>query len=111
MSSQASQQAPARLQTPYRKMYYIRVACAIGGGIIAGALQFTDVGGVGMGLYGLILGLGIFIMTYIIFTSVKSIANAVLDKNKFLLTGIFSFFLIYFIVWTITVNLMYPFVP
>jgi hypothetical protein len=102
MSSQASQQAPAKPQTPYRKMYYIRVAFAVGAGLICGALNIV-------GTTGLMLAIAIYLLSYVFLRYVmKSLAASVLDKNKFFLSAIFSYFLVWFVVWTITINLLYP---
>jgi uncharacterized membrane protein len=102
MSGQASQQAPAKPQTPYRKMYYIRVAFGVAAGIICGALNIV-------GPTGLIVAIAIFILSYLFLRNVtKGLAALVLDKNKFFLSAIFSYFLIWFVVWTITINLLYP---
>ena len=111
MSGQASQQSPAKPQTPYRKMYYIRVAFAIGGGILSGALSLTGVSGDSYGSLGLAIALSLFIITYLLFKAVKRISSAVLDKNKYILTGIFSFFLLWFVTWTVTFNLLSPVLP
>ena len=101
MSGQASQQAPAK-QTPYRKMYYIRVAFAVAAGLISGAMNIR-------GLYGLIIALAVFVLSYVFLKYVtRGLAAAVLDKNKFILTAIFSYFFIWFVVWTITINLLFP---
>jgi hypothetical protein len=102
MSGQASQQAPAKPQTPYRKMYYIRLAFAVTAGIVGGALNIV-------GLYGVVIGIGFYLLSYIFLRYImKGLAASVLDKNKFFLTAIFSYFLIWFVVWTITINLLYP---
>jgi hypothetical protein len=104
MSSQASQQAPAK-QTPYRKMYYIRVAFAVLAGLITGAMNI-------IGINGIMVALAIFLLSYAFLRYVtKGLAAAVLDKNKFFLTAIFSYFLIWFVVWTITINFLYPMAP
>jgi hypothetical protein len=104
MSSQASQQAPAK-QTPYRKMYYIRVAFAVLAGLITGAMNI-------IGINGIMVALAIFLLSYAFLRYVtRGLAAAVLDKNKFFLTAIFSYFLIWFVVWTITINFLYPMAP
>jgi hypothetical protein len=108
MSGQASQQSPAKPQTPYRKMYYIRVAFAIGGGILSGAMKVTGLSGLAYSYYGFAIALSLFIITYMLFKSVKSISSGVLDKNKYILTGIFSYFLLWFLTWTISLNLLFP---
>ncbi len=86
-------------------MYYIRVAFAVVAGIISGAMNI-------IGVYGVLIALAIFLLSYVFFKYVtKGLAAAVLDKNKFILTAIFSYFFIWFVVWTITINLLYPMVP
>lgn len=83
-------------------MYYIRVAFAVFAGVVCGAMNIT-------GTAGLMIAIAIYILSYIFFRYVaKGIAASVLDKNKFFLTAIFSYFLIWFVVWTITINLLYP---
>jgi hypothetical protein len=82
-------------------MYYIRVAFAVIGGIITGALNLRDYAGVG-------LGIAIFLLTYILFRyGIKSIANAVKETKKFYMTGIFSYFLLWYVMWAILVNLFW----
>jgi hypothetical protein len=82
-------------------MYYIRVAFAIIGGIIVGALNFR-------GLEGLSLGIIIFLLTYLLFRyGIKSIANQVKETRKFYMTGIFSYFLLWYVMWVISINLLW----
>lgn len=86
-------------------MYYIRVAFALVAGIVTGMLNIV-------GINGLLFALGFFLLSYAFLRYVtRSLAAAVLDKNKFFLTAIFSYFLIWFVVWTITINLLYPMAP
>jgi len=89
-------------------MYYIRVAFAVGGGILSGALKGIGISGEAYGYLGFAIALILFIITYYLFKSVKSISSGVLDKNKYILTGIFSFFLLWFLTWVITLNLLFP---
>jgi len=80
-------------------MYYIRVAFAVIGGIITGALNLRDYAGVG-------LGIAIFLLTYILFRyGIKSISSAVKETKKFYMTGIFSYFLLWYVMWVISFNL------
>lgn len=86
-------------------MYYIRVAFAVLAGIITGALNIV-------GAYGLMIAFAGFLISYAFLKYVtKGLAAAVLDQKKFYMTAIFSYFLIWFVVWTITINLLYPRLP
>lgn len=86
-------------------MYYIRVAFAVLAGLITGAMNI-------IGINGIMVALAIFLLSYAFLRYVtKGLAAAVLDKNKFFLTAIFSYFLIWFVVWTITINFLYPMAP
>ena len=101
MSGQASQQSPSKPQPIYRKMYYIRVAFAVIGGIITGALNLRS-------LDGLTVGIGIFLLTYLLFRyGIKSISSQVKDTKKFIMTGIFSYFLLWFVMWIISIDLFW----
>jgi hypothetical protein len=83
-------------------MYYIRVAFAVAAGIVSGALNIV-------GINGIMVALAFFLLSYAFLRyGTRGLAAAVTDKNKFFLTAIFSYFLIWFVVWTITINLMFP---
>lgn len=83
-------------------MYYIRVAFAVSAGIVCGALDIR-------GTTGFIVAIAFYLISYFFLKNVtRGLAAGVLDKNKFFLTAIFSFFLIWFAVWVITINLLYP---
>jgi hypothetical protein len=112
MSSQASQQTPTKPQTPYVKMYYIRVAFAVFGGILNGALdlgvQNPALGDFG-GVLGILLGVAIFAFTFVLFRYImKDLASRVLDIKKFTSVGIFSFFIFWFLAWVISINFLFP---
>lgn len=82
-------------------MYYIRVIFAVIGGVLTGALNIR-------GELGLVVGVAIFLGTYALFKyGIKRFRN-VPEKNKLYMTGIFSFFLIWFVFWVISINLIYP---
>lgn len=99
MSSKASEASPK--QNIYRKMYYIRVLFAIIAGVISGALKLEE------GL-GLLIGSSIFIVTYLLFRfGIKSIYTNVKDPKKFYTTGIFSYFLIWYVVWVVVFNVIW----
>jgi len=93
-------------------MYYIRVAFAIGGGILNGALNLSiqnpTLGDSG-GILGLLIGIGIYAFTFVLFRYImKDLASRVLDLKKFTSVGIFSFFIIWFVSWVIAINFFYP---
>jgi hypothetical protein len=82
-------------------MYYIRVAFAVIGGIITGALNLW-------GLEGLSLGIVIFLLTYLLFRyGIKSISSQVKETKKFYMTGIFSYFLLWLVMWIISIDLLW----
>lgn len=82
-------------------MYYIRVAFAIFAGIIAGVLKLEEG-------FGLLVGVLIFIITYLLFRyGIKSIYMNVKDVRKFYMTGIFSYFLIWYVIWVIVFNIVW----
>jgi hypothetical protein len=86
-------------------MYYIRVAFAVVAGIVTGALNVR-------GINGILFALGFFLLSYAFLRyGTRSLAAAVLDKNKFFLTAIFSYFLLWFVMWTASINLLYPMAP
>ena len=83
-------------------MYYIRVAFAVAAGLLCGGLDIT-------GSTGLLIAIAVYLLSYIFLRNVlRGLASQVLDRNKFYLTAIFSYFLIWFAVWTISINLLYP---
>lgn len=82
-------------------MYYIRVAFAVLAGLICGALNIV-------GEVGLVIGIGMFILTYLLFRyGIESISESVKDTKKFYMTGIFSYFLIWYVIWTLMFNLLW----
>ncbi|MGQ9759701.1 MAG: hypothetical protein ACUVQ5_03900 [Candidatus Methanomethylicaceae archaeon] len=92
---------PTKQQSIYRRMYYIRVVFAVVAGLLNGFLNVQ-------GIIGLTIGIGIFIVTYLLFRyGIKSISNAVKDKKKFYMTGIFSYFLIWFVMWVLSFDLIW----
>lgn len=101
MSGKASERPPASRQPIYRKMYYIRVVFAVLVGIICGVLNVA-------GELGLAIGIGFFILTYLLFRyGIKSISQSVKDSKKFYMTGIFSYFLIWYVMWVLSFNLLW----
>ncbi|MGC8936365.1 MAG: hypothetical protein ACP5KV_03245 [Candidatus Methanomethylicaceae archaeon] len=101
MSGKVSERPPATQQPIYRRMYYIRVAFAVLAGLICGALNVV-------GEIGLVIGIGMFIVTYLLFRyGIKSISESVKDTKKFYMTGIFSYFLIWYVIWTLMFNLLW----
>ncbi|MEM0100698.1 MAG: hypothetical protein QXI49_03405 [Candidatus Methanomethylicaceae archaeon] len=100
MSSKASEISPIQ-RNIYRRMYYIRVIFAIIAGVLSGILKLEE------GL-GLILGSSFFILTYLLFRfGIKSIYTNVKDTKKFYTTGIFSYFLIWYVIWVIVFNIIW----
>lgn len=101
MSGKVSERATTAPQPIFRRMYYIRVAFAFLAGIICGILNVE-------GLFGLVIGIGIFILTYLLFKyGIKSISDSVKDSKKFYMTGIFSYFLIWYVIWTLFYNIIW----
>jgi hypothetical protein len=100
MSVQASSQSPSGSEKLYRKMYYFKII----GGIVTGALNIR-------GPLGIVVGITFFILTYIMFKNVIKMFSDIPDKKKYYMTGIFSFFLLWFVFWVITINLLYPVLP
>jgi hypothetical protein len=93
-------------------MYYIRLAFAVAGGILNGALnlkvQNPELGDLGAVL-GILLGIGVYAFTFVLFRYIMTgLASRVLDIKKFTSVGIFSFFIIWFVSWTISINFFYP---
>jgi hypothetical protein len=82
-------------------MYYIRIAFAVIGGVITGALNLRD-------FEGAVVGVGIFLVTYLLFRyGIKSISSQVKETKKFYMTGIFSYFLLWFVMWIISIDLFW----
>ncbi len=85
-------------------MYYTRVAFAFIGGVLAGALNIR-------GDLGLLMGVAIFLLTYLIFRYIRYFSEGSPDKKKLYMTGIFSFFLLFLAMWILSINLFYPVMP
>ncbi|MEM3365765.1 MAG: hypothetical protein QXQ64_09890 [Candidatus Bathyarchaeia archaeon] len=101
MSGKVSERPTAAPQPILRKMYYIRVAFAFLAGLICGILNVV-------GVLGLAIGIGVFILTYLLFRyGIKSISESVKDTRKFYMTGIFSYFLIWYVIWVLFFNLIW----
>lgn len=100
MSGKASDTPPIQ-RNIYRRMYYIRVIFAIIAGIVSGILRLEE------GL-GLLVGSSIFILTYLLFRfGIKSIYTNVKETKKFYTTGIFSYFLIWYVIWVVVFNMIW----
>ncbi|MCC6013226.1 MAG: Rab5-interacting family protein [Candidatus Verstraetearchaeota archaeon] len=85
----------------YRKIYYIRIIFAIIAGLLCGILNLKE----GIGL---IVGVSFFLLSYILFRYViKGIYSRVKDYRKLYTTGIFSYFLIWYVIWVITYNIIW----
>ncbi len=82
-------------------MYYVRVIFAIIGGVATGALQLT-------GIAGLAFGILIYIVTFLLFKHGIPSFSSIPDKKKFYMTGIFSYFLLWYVCWVISINILYP---
>lgn len=82
-------------------MYYTRVLFAVIGGVATGALNIT-------GYTGIAVGITIYLVTYILFRNIIPAFVNIPDKKKHYMTGIFSFFLIWFVSWVLSFNLLYP---
>ena len=82
-------------------MYYIRVLFAIIGGVITGAMNLTGITGVSVGIL-------IYVATYMLFRFGIPVFSQITEVKKFYLTGVFSFFLIWFVFWVLSINLLYP---
>ncbi len=82
-------------------MYYVRVLFAIIGGVATGAMNIT-------GFTGVAVGITIYMVTYILFRNVIPSFVNIPEKKKHYMTGIFSFFLIWFVLWVLSINLLYP---
>lgn len=101
MSGKTSEGSPAPQQSIYRRMYYIRVVFAVVAGLLNGFLNVA-------GVVGLTIGIGVFVLTYLLFRyGIKSISSGVKDKKKFYMTGIFSYFLIWYVMWVLSFNLIW----
>ncbi|MCQ5362051.1 MAG: hypothetical protein NO515_05205 [Candidatus Methanomethylicia archaeon] len=101
MSGKVSERPTVAPQPIYRKMYYIRVVFAFLAGLICGALNVV-------GVLGLAIGIGVFILTYLLFRyGIKSISESVKDPKKFYMTGIFSYFLIWFVIWVVFFDILW----
>lgn len=81
-------------------MYYIRVIFAVIGGIITGGLNIR-------GGLGILVGVVIFLASYVFLKNMGPFKE-IPDKKKYYMTGIFSYFLLWFTVWVISINLLYP---
>lgn len=81
-------------------MYYIRVLFAVIGGLITGIQNIK-------GELGILVGIVVFLASFIFFRNFSPFSS-VPDKKKHYMTGIFSFFLLWFVVWVISINLLYP---
>jgi hypothetical protein len=100
MTDKISSSAPTH-HSIYRKIYYIRIIFAIIAGLLCGILNLKE------GL-GLIVGTSFFILTYILFRYViRGIYSNVKDYRKLYTTGIFSYFLIWYVIWVITYNIIW----
>ena len=74
-------------------------------GLLDGALDLKG----DYGIVGVALAFAIFIATYFLFKyGIKSISENVKDATKFYKVAIFSFFLLWFVTWVISINLLYP---
>ncbi len=81
-------------------MYYIRVIFAVVGGLITGGLNIR-------GELGIIVGATVFLASYLFLKSVEPF-RGIPDKKKYYMTGIFSYFLLWFSIWVLSINLLYP---
>lgn len=101
MSNKASMPPPPKPNGLYRRMYYIRVLFAIIGGIVTGVMNLT-------GVTGLSFGILLYVVTYMLFRYGIPSFSQITEVKKFYLTGVFSFFLIWFVFWVISINMLYP---
>lgn len=81
-------------------MYYIRVIFAVIGGLISGGLNIK-------GELGIVVGAAVFLASYVFLKSFGPFRE-IPDKKKYYMTGIFSYFLLWFTIWVISINLLYP---
>lgn len=100
MSSQTSKQSAPKPETLYRRMYYIRVIFAVIGGLLTGGLNIR-------GELGIVVGVVVFLASYVFLKSFGPFKD-IPDKKKYYMTGIFSYFLLWFSVWVLSINLLYP---
>ena len=70
-------------------------------GLVCGILNVV-------GVLGLAIGIGFFILTYLLFRyGIKSFSESIKDTKKFYMTGIFSYFLIWYVIWVLFFNLIW----
>ncbi|MCQ8891879.1 MAG: hypothetical protein NQU41_00685 [Candidatus Methanosuratincola sp.] len=100
MSSQTSKQSAPKPEGLYRRMYYIRVLFAVIGGLVTGGLNIR-------GELGIAVGVAVYLASYVFLKSFGPF-RGIPDKNKYYMTGIFSYFLLWFSTWVISINLLYP---
>ncbi|MDI9643983.1 MAG: hypothetical protein QFX35_02045 [Candidatus Verstraetearchaeota archaeon] len=100
MSDQASRQSSPKPEGVYRKMYYIRAIFAVIGGFLTGGLNIR-------GELGIAVGIVVFLVSFLFFRNFEPFSS-VPEKKKHYMTGIFMFFLLWFAVWVISINLVYP---
>lgn len=91
---------PPKPEKLYRRMYYIRVIFAVIGGALTGAMDIR-------GELGLLVGIAVFLASYLFLRSFPAFRD-IPDRKKYYMTGIFSYFLLWFAVWVISINLLYP---
>lgn len=82
-------------------MYYIRVLFAVIGGVITGGINLRDE-------LGIVVGIAVFLASFVLFRNFDPF-RSVPDRKKHYMTGIFTFFLLWFAVWVISINLLYPY--
>ena len=85
-------------------MYWIRVLFAVIGGIATGVLNVR-------GFLGIAIGVTLFVLTWVLFKNVLKVFSNIPDRKKYYMTGIFSFFLLWFVFWVMSINLVYPMTP
>lgn len=89
-------------------MYYIRALFAVVAGLINGALDLKG----DYGIVGVALGVAIFAATYLLFRyGISGIYENVKDMSKYYKVAIFSYFILWFVTWVISINLLFPTLP
>lgn len=73
---------------------------AVIGGLITGGLNIR-------GELGIVVGVAVFIASYVFLKSFGPFRD-IPDKKKYYMTGIFSYFLLWFSIWVLSINLLYP---
>ncbi len=89
-----------RKLTPNLKLYYTKLVLGATSGLTAGILEFTE-------LRGLFFAFIVLLMSYWLIRYVIGITEEEMETGKIFLKGTISFFIIFTVVWTLVLQLIY----